>query len=113
MRMKDIPFAVVDWDKVEETEHAGTTGKALWRTRFFGAEPNRIRVRVVEYSPGYAADHWCRKGHVLYCLEGRLETTLEDGRTFTLTPGMSYQVADEAEAHQSRTDVGARLFIVD
>lgn len=82
---------------------------AYWRTRDFGA----IRVRMVDYTPGYLADHWCHKGHILLCLEGELHTELDDGRTFTLRPGMSYQVADRAEAHRSSTPCGARLFIVD
>ena len=82
---------------------------AYWRTCNFGA----LRVRMVEYSPGYLADHWCHKGHVLLCLEGELHTELEDGRLFVLKPGMSYQVADGAEAHRSSTAVGARLFVVD
>ncbi|WP_174966398.1 DHCW motif cupin fold protein [Pandoraea nosoerga] len=72
-----------------------------------------LRNASALYSPGYLADHWCHKGHILFCLEGELETTLEDGRKFVLTPGMSYQVGDEAEAHQSYTKTGARLFIVD
>jgi quercetin dioxygenase-like cupin family protein len=74
---------------------------------------NGIRVRMVEYSPGYVADHWCSKGHILLCLEGELNTTLADGREFLLRPGMSYQVADDAEPHRSHTQTGARLFIVD
>jgi uncharacterized cupin superfamily protein len=109
MKMSDIPFGTTDWDDVERTEHAGESGLAYWRTRHFGD----IRVRMVEYTPGYVSDHWCRKGHVLFCLEGELHTVLEDGRTFTLRPGMSYQVADQAEAHRSRTATGARLFVVD
>jgi quercetin dioxygenase-like cupin family protein len=109
MKMNNIPFGITDWDTIAVTEHPGTTGKALWRTQFFG----EIRVRMVEYTPGYLADHWCEKGHILLCLEGRLETELADGRTFTLTPGVSYQVADNAEAHRSSTDIGAKLFIVD
>jgi hypothetical protein len=55
----------------------------------------------------------CEKGHILLCLEGRLETELADGHRFVLLPGMSYQVADQAEAHRSSTDIGAKLFIVD
>ena len=109
MKMDNIPFGTTDWSVVPQTEHAGTTGKALWRTQQFGD----IRVRMVEYSPGYLADHWCEKGHILLVLEGRLETELADGRKFTLTPGTSYQVADHAEAHRSFTDIGAKLFIVD
>ena len=113
MKMDAIPFCTTDWNSVEPTQHKGETGIAFWRTRLFGDPANQMRVRMVEYSPGYRADHWCKKGHVLLCLEGRLETTLEDGRTFILTPGMSYQVADNAEAHQSFTEAGAKLFIVD
>jgi hypothetical protein len=109
MRLTDIPFGTTDWSAVEATEHRGEAGVAVWRTRQFGA----VRVRMVEYSPGYRADHWCEKGHVLLCLAGELETELRDGRRFGLGPGMSYQVADGAEAHRSRSESGATLFIVD
>ena len=109
MNINDIPFGTTDWSQVEPTEHAGETGNATWRTRRFGD----IRVRIVEYTPGYLADHWCTKGHILMCLDGELHTELEDGRTFVLKPGMSYQVADHAEPHRSSTSVGAKLFIVD
>jgi len=109
MQMNSIPFGTTDWSGVEAEEHKGETGTARWRTRRFGD----IRVRMVEYTPGYLADHWCSKGHVLLCLEGELHTELEDGRVFVLKPGMSYQVADNAEAHRSSTAGGARLFIVD
>ena len=109
MKMEGIPFGTTDWDSIPRTEHKGTTGAAYWRTANFGG----VRVRMVEYSPAYEADHWCSKGHILLCLDGELETELEDGRRFVLKPGMSYQVADGAEAHRSRTEVGATLFIVD
>jgi mannose-6-phosphate isomerase class I len=109
MDMKNIPFGTTDWSKLPPEDHKGETGVAAWRTQQF----DLIRVRMVEYSPGYLADHWCKKGHILLCLEGELHTELADGRTFTLTPGMSYQVADNAEPHRSRTSTGARLFIVD
>jgi hypothetical protein len=109
MDMKNIPFGTTAWSQIEPTEHKGETGMAYWRTQQFDA----IRVRLVEYSPGYLADHWCRKGHILLCLEGELHTELADGRTFILTPGVSYQVADHAEPHRSYTATGARLFIVD
>ena len=109
MNIANLPFGTVDWNAVEVTTHAGTTGEARWRTRRFGD----VRVRMLEYTAGYEADHWCSKGHFLLCLEGDLETELEDGRRFTLGPGMSYQVADGAEAHRSRSRDGARLFVVD
>jgi hypothetical protein len=109
MKIGGIPFGVTDWSAVERTEHAGSRGTAWWRTREFG----EIRVRLVEYSPGYLADHWCSKGHILFVVEGELITELRDGRRFTLTAGTSYQVADDAEPHRSSTRTGARLFIVD
>ncbi len=109
MELAGIPFETVDWSAVEPTEHPGETGVAWWRTR----QLNGVRVRLVDYSPGYRADHWCSKGHILLCLEGELHTELADGRRFTLTPGISYHVADGAEPHRSSTSIGARLFIVD
>jgi hypothetical protein len=109
MKISAIPFGTTDWSKVPATEHKGDTGVATWRTQQFGD----IRVRMVEYTPGYLADHWCQKGHIILCVEGQLDTELEDGRIYTLTPGMSYQVADGAEAHRSSTKIGAKLFIVD
>jgi hypothetical protein len=109
MQINDLPFGTTDWSAVPTTQHRGETGTATWRTRQFGP----IRVRVVEYSAGYLADHWCVKGHILYCLKGELETELKDGRRFSLTAGMSYQVADDAEPHRSSTSIGAVLFIVD
>jgi len=109
MQMSGIPFGITEWMQIAPTEHKGEQGSAFWRTQHFGG----IRVRLVEYTPGYVSNHWCVKGHILLCLEGELHTELEDGRRFTLRPGVSYQVADNAEPHRSRTASGAKLFIVD
>jgi len=109
MKIADLPFGTLDWNTVERTIHAGESGEAQWRTRRFGD----VRVRMLDYSPGYRADHWCLKGHFLLCLEGELDTELADGRHFTLRPGMSYHVADGAEPHRSSTRIGARLYVVD
>jgi quercetin dioxygenase-like cupin family protein len=109
MIIENIPFQTTDWNTIETTEHKGITGMAYWRTCHFG----NIRVRMVEYSAGYFADHWCSKGHIILCLEGDMTTELKDGRTFILQKGMTYQVADNADAHRSFTDKGAKLFIVD
>ena len=109
MNISGIPYATTDWSKIEIKEFAGTTGVAYWRTQQFGD----IRVRMVEYSPGYLADHWCSKGHIVLCLAGELFTELKDGRKFILTPGLSYQVSDSEEPHRSYTQKGATIFIVD
>ena len=109
MQLNNIPFQTVDWSTIAPSLHPGETGIATWRTQQYGD----IRVRMVEYSAGYLADHWCLKGHILLVLEGVLDTELADGRTVRLTTGMSYQVADDAMGHRSRTATGARLFIVD
>src|SRR3954449_10799919 len=109
MRIDNIPFGTTDWQSIAPTTHKGDAGVATWRTRQFGD----IRVRMVDYSPGYVADHWCEKGHIVLCLEGEIHTELEDGRIIVLKPGMSYQVADGEEPHRTRTAGGARLFIVD
>lgn len=110
MKIPALSFTVTDWAAVPATTHPGETGEALWRTFAIGD----LRVRLVEYSAGYLADHWCDRGHVLYVLEGELQSELKDGRTFTLTAGMSYQVSDFGDAaHRSSTRTGAKLFIVD
>ena len=110
MKIPDLPFTVTDWGAVPPTEHPGETGHATWRTLMVGD----IRIRQVRYSPGYLADHWCDRGHILYVLEGELETELKNGRRFTLKPGTSFQVSDFGDAaHRSSTRDGATLFIVD
>jgi hypothetical protein len=110
MKIPTLPFTVTDWSQIEPTVHPGVSGQALWRTLDIGD----LRVRMVEYSPGYLADHWCDRGHVLFVVQGELDTELRDGRKFTLKPGMSYQVSDFGDAaHRSSTTAGATLFIVD
>ena len=109
MKIENVPFGVTDWSAVPRTEHPGETGTAWWRT----VQAGDVRVRMVDYSPGYLADHWCSRGHILLVLAGELVTELKDGRSFTLRPGQSYQVADHEEPHRSRTAGGASLFVVD
>ncbi|NGM18574.1 hypothetical protein G3576_01015 [Roseomonas stagni] len=109
MIIEGVPFQTVDWSTWPETHHKGETGHATWRT----LEVGNIRVRMVEYSPGYLADHWCSRGHVLLVMKGELTTELADGRVFVMKEGVSYQVAENAEPHRSRTETGATLFIVD
>ncbi|MBI3454139.1 MAG: DHCW motif cupin fold protein [Rhodospirillales bacterium] len=109
MNIHGIPFNITQWQDVEPTQHPGVTGVATWRTRQFGP----IRVRMVDYSPGYRADHWCRKGHILLVLSGEITTELDDGRVHILKSGDSFQVADDDGAHLAYTPVGASLFIVD
>ncbi len=109
MKIESFPFQAIDWSAVPKEEKKGDTGKAFWQVQHL----NDTRVRMVEYSAGYTADHWCVKGHVLLCLEGEMETELEDGRVFKLSPGACYFVGDNNEPHRSRTVKGCKLFIVD
>ena len=109
MIIRDIPFETVNWEEMKSERHEGESGYAEWKTRQFGD----IRVRVVKYSPGYKADHWCKKGHILYCIEGEMTIMLKDGRITQLRKGMSYQVEDDNYPHSSYTNDGATLFIVD
>jgi hypothetical protein len=109
MKIDNIAFGITDWTLVPAETHAGEQGTATWRVQQLGP----IRVRMLEYSAGYRANHWCSKGHILVCLEGELVTELADGRVFTLRPGQSYQVGDDAEPHRSSTTAGAKLFVVD
>lgn len=109
MNLSSFPFQTTDWSTVPKEEHKGTTGIAYWQIQHM----NEIRVRMVEYSSGYLADHWCNKGHIILCLEGEMETELKDGRIMKLTKGMCYFVGDENEAHRTSTVNGCKLFIVD
>ncbi|MBA3541423.1 MAG: DHCW motif cupin fold protein [Deltaproteobacteria bacterium] len=108
MEIRDVPFQTTDWSQVPSTSHPGETGTATWRTITAG----NVRVRLVEYSAGYLADHWCERGHIVLVLAGQLVTELRDGRCVTLLPTQSYQVSD-GEAHRSASSSGARLFVVD
>jgi hypothetical protein len=109
MNLEGFDFGCVDWDNVESVEHPGETGTAYWRTIEVGA----IRVRRVDYSPGYRADHWCKRGHIVLVLDGELVTELADGRRVVLHSRMSYHVADGRSPHRSSTSTGATIFIVD
>ncbi len=109
MKIESVPFHTTDWSKVAMTLYAGEIGTATWRT----VELGNLRVRKVDYSAGYVADHWCERGHVVLVLQGELVTELRDGRRFVLGPGQSYQVADGDGAHRSSSTGGAQLFIVD
>lgn len=109
MEIRDIPYEDFDLTAVPPTRHEGQTGFALWQTLIRG----NVRMRIVTYSPGYLADHWCEKGHAVYVLEGSFVSELKDGRTTTLTQGMGYLVADRAEPHRSYSEKGVKLLIVD
>ncbi|MCX6318474.1 MAG: DHCW motif cupin fold protein [Bacteroidetes bacterium] len=109
MHLPSFPFQTLDWSTVPKEEHPGITGMALWQVM----KVNNIRVRMVEYTPGYLADHWCSKGHIILCIEGSMDTELQDGRIFTLEKGMCYFVGDNNEAHRSSTKDGCKLYIVD
>ena len=109
MNFENIPFQTINWDDIEKTTHSGSTGTAWWQTLQFKG----LRIRVVEYSKGYLADHWCQKGHIVHCLEGEFTSELEDGTSFKLTAGMSYVVSDELSSHRSVSENGVKLLIID
>ena len=107
--MAEIPFQTIDWSAVEKTAHRGVTGTAYWQTIRLGG----LRIRMVEYSKGYLADHWCEKGHVVHCLEGEFITELSTGENLTLKKGDSYVVSDGRSSHRSFSKEGVKLLIVD
>jgi quercetin dioxygenase-like cupin family protein len=109
MLLTEFPFTITDWLYIEPVTYNGITGVAIWRTVL----KDDIRIRLVEYSEGYIADHWCDKGHIIYCVEGEMETELKDGRKFILSKGMMYTVGDNSDAHRTSTTNGCTLFIVD
>jgi len=109
MNNRNIPFQTIDWSKVPKTTHNGETGVAYWQTVQFQG----LRIRIVEYSAGYIADHWCQKGHIVYCLEGEVVNELKDGTRSILTPGISYVVSDDLSSHRSASAKGVKLLIID
>ena len=109
MATENIPFQSIDWTKIPKTEHVGETGMAYWQTTQY----NGLRIRMVEYSKDYFADHWCEKGHIVQCLEGTFESELKSGETITLTKGMTYVVSDGLSAHRSISKEGVKLLIID
>jgi hypothetical protein len=106
---QNIPFQTIDWTSIPKTEHPGETGTAFWQTLQFEG----LRIRIVEYSAGYLADHWCKKGHIVHCLEGEVCSELETGEKTILKNGMTYVVSDDLSSHRSSTADGVKLLIVD
>ncbi len=104
-----IEFQTINWPAIAKTEYAGETGTAYWQTAQFPG----LRIRIVEYSKGYLADHWCRKGHIVHCLEGEFTSELQTGERFILSEGMTYVVSDELSSHRSVTSQGVKLLIID
>lgn len=107
--MSNIPFQAIDWSAIPKTEHKGETGISYWRTLQFP----RLRLRIVEYSAGYLADHWCEKGHIVQCLKGDFTSELKNGESFHLTEGMTYIVSDNLSSHRSVSNHGVTLLIID
>jgi len=105
----EIEFQTIDWDLIESTIHQGATGQARWKTLQF----EKLRLRIVEYSKGYLADHWCKKGHIVHCLEGSFISELQNGKKFNLSKGMTYVVSDESSTHRSISEDGVKLLIID
>jgi len=105
----NISFQTIDWTSIPKIEHKGETGVAYWQTTQFEG----LRIRIVEYSKGYIADHWCKKGHIVHCLEGDFVSELEDSEKFILSKGMTYVVSDELSSHRSTTKNGVKLLIID
>ena len=110
MNIENVAFTITDWKKIKPVEYPGESGTSYWRM----FESGNVRVRIVEYSPGFKSDHFCSRGHILLVLEGELGIQLKNGRIFLLGPGMSFQAEDdETNPHLPYTEKGARVFIVD
>ncbi len=107
--MYTIPFQTLAWDKIEKTEHKGETGTSYWQT----IQMDGLRIRIVEYSENYLADHWCQKGHIVHCLEGSFISELKNGKKVTLTKGMTYVVSDDLSSHRSISSNSVKLLIID
>lgn len=104
-----IPFRTIDWTTIPRTQHDGEYGIAFWQTVQYPG----LRIRMVEYSKGYLADHWCKKGHIVHCLEGDFISEMESGEKYSLQPGMTYIVSDDLSSHKSYSENGVKLLIID
>jgi hypothetical protein len=107
--MSNIPFQTIDWSSIEKVEYKGEVGEAFWQTIQFGG----LRIRLVEYSNRYLADHWCQKGHIVHCLEGEFISELSTGEKIKLNKGDTYVVSDELSSHRSISENGVKLLIID
>jgi hypothetical protein len=107
--MSYIPFQTIDWTSIEKVEYPGETGVAVWQTIQFAG----LRIRLVTYSNGYLADHWCQKGHIVHCLDGEFISELKTGEKIKLTKGETYIVSDELSSHRSVSENGVKLLIID
>jgi hypothetical protein len=105
----NIPFTTIHWEAIPKVEYKGETGAAYWQTLQFPG----LRVRIVEYSKGYLADHWCKKGHIVHCLEGEFISEMETGEKTRITQGMTYVVSDELSSHRSYSENGVKVMIID
>jgi mannose-6-phosphate isomerase class I len=107
--MKKISFQIIDWNVLPESINPGETGRSISQI----IEYPGLRIRIVEYSAGYLANHWCQKGHIVYCIEGEVINEQENGDQFILKQGMSYIVSDDMSSHRSRAENKVKLLIVD
>jgi len=110
MKLETLPIGVTDWSQLPTSSEPGETGTATIRTRNLG----EMQLRLVDYSAGYVANHWCFKGHIVFVVAGSMVIEHQDGRQFDLKTGMSYHVSDGAHsAHRALSTEGATIFIVD
>ena len=107
--LKKIPYQTIDWAAIPKVEYKGEQGTAFWQT----VQLPGLRIRVVEYSMGYLADHWCKKGHIVHCLEGEFTSEMSNGEEFVLKKGMTYVVSDDLSSHRSKTKDGVKVLIID
>ena len=107
--MNPIPFQTLNWSNIEKVEYKGETGTSYWQT----IQLEELRIRLVEYSANYLADHWCAKGHIVHCLEGEFISELSTGECSTLSQGTSYVVSNNQSSHRSISKNGAKLLIID
>ena len=107
--MKKISFQTINWNNLPGTESCGISGTSYSQSKEFPG----LKIRIVEYSAGYLADHWCQKGHIVYCLKGEVINEQEDGEQFNLKEGMGYVVTDNMSSHRSRTEKKVKLLIID
>ena len=109
MTIKNFLPISFDWNIIPTQKNNGKTGFCLIRTHTLG----EIKIRHIEYSANYSADHWCDKGHIVFIIDGELRIEHKDNSIHTLHGGMTYLIGDNTLAHKAKSEFGAKALIID
>ena len=110
MKIIDCGSLSTDWSSLVSESVEGLSGNSRSKSIKYG----NIRMRTMEYSPGFEADHWCPRGHIIFVLEGEITIKLKDETEQKISKGMSFICGDnETNPHMVYSKKGAFVIIID